>query len=43
MQVYRVFVVYERKYVAIILPLMLFLADIGKMLLQYAQSRLLIV
>ena len=36
MQVYRVFVVYERKYVWIIIPSMLYLADIGKVPSLYA-------
>ena len=33
MQVYRVFVIYERKYVWIIIPSVFFLADVGKMTL----------
>ena len=36
MQVYRVFVIYERKYVWIIIPSILFLADISKMTLLHA-------
>ena len=38
-QVYRVFVVYQRKYISIIVPFMLFLANVGEMLLiQYARA-----